>query len=326
MRYFLLLSLSFLLFSCGQEASQNGVFSGTLPESQGGRLDLIVVAEDALWGDITGEKFIKYFAPQQDGLPQAEPLFTVRQIPPKSFNDLLHRSRNLVIFEEAAEPKMQVREDVFARPQKVITFQAPNATEAAKLIITHHKDLVKLLHDSEMELLQKRITKKPQPLPQALKDHNVSMRIPASFELETEQDNLLVFWNKGLKTDQGIIIYFEPIEAGTALIGDDIIPLRDSLTSIHVPGDREGSYMIVEDYIPPVFENMEIDGQFAIETRGLWRTHGDFMGGAFINYTIFVENNNQRIMLDAFLYAPESKKRNLILELEAILRSIDITN
>lgn len=84
--------------------------------------------------------------------------------------------------------------------------------------------------------------------------------------------------------------------------------------------------MIVEDYIPPVFKNVDIDGQFAIETRGLWRTKGDFMGGSFINYTIFDENNNQRIMLDAFLYAPDSKKRNLVLELESILRTLKITN
>lgn len=326
MKNFLLLGLIAILFGCGQEGSQSKSSSTVLPESQGGRLDIIVVAEESWWGDIAGEKFIKYFAVEQDGLPQAEPIFTVRQVPHKAFNDLLHRSRNIVLFEEAPEAKMVVQNDVYARPQKVITFQGPDATAIAKLIIQDHKEVVNILHESEMKLLQKRVTAQPQPLPKTLKDHHVSMKIPASFVLETEKENLLVFWNKGLKTDQGIIIHFEPIEAGNALVGDDIIPLRDSLTTIHVPGDREGSYMIVEDYIPPVFKNVDIDGQFAIETRGLWRTKGDFMGGSFINYTIFDENNNQRIMLDAFLYAPDSKKRNLVLELESILRTLKITN
>lgn len=328
MRNYLLLSLILLLFGCGPDegATPGSKRSSVLPESQGGRLDIIVVAEESWWGDVAGEKFIKYFAVEQDGLPQAEPIFTVRQIPHKAFNDLLHRSRNIVLFEEAEEAKITVEHDLYARPQTVVIFQGPDATSIAKLIIQHHQELVDMLHDSEMELLQKRITAQPQPLPKVLKEHHVSMKIPASFVLETEQENLLVFWNKGLKTDQGIIIHIEPINAGQALIGDDIIPLRDSLTTIHVPGDREGSYMIVEDYIPPVLKNMELDGQFAIETRGLWRTKGDFMGGAFINYTIFDETNNQRIMLDAFIYAPESKKRNLVLELESILRTVDITN
>ena len=49
-------------------------------------------------------------------------------------------------------------------------------------------------------------------------------------------------------------------------------------------------------------------------------------GGSFINYTVFDETNNQRIMVDAFIYAPEIKKRNLVLELEAILRTLEITN
>ena len=326
MRNVLLLFVVLIFSGCGQDERNGGVSTNTLPKSHGGRLDIIVVAKESWWGEVAGEKFIKYFARQQDGLPQAEPIFTVRQIVPESFNDLLKRSRNLVLFEEAEEPELVIKENVYARPQKLILFKGPDATAIAKLIIKNAKELTTMLHFSEMKHLQQRITKQHQPVPAVLKEHNISMKIPESFQVESEQEDLLVLWNKGLKTDQGIIIYFEPIEAGSALIGDDIIPLRDSLTALHVPGDREGSYMVVEDYIPPVFENMEMDGQFAIEVRGLWRTKGDFMGGAFISYTIFDEINNQRIMLDAFLYAPESKKRNFLLELEAVLRTVEITN
>lgn len=289
-------------------------------------MDIIVVAEESVWSEVAGEKFIKYFAPQQDGLPQAEPIFTIRQIPPESFNSLLHRSRIIVVLEEGSESSLTVEKDKFARPQTFITFTAPSGTELAKLIIKNQEDLTKMLHDSEMEHLQKRITAKPQVVPQLLKDHHVSMKIPASFQIDQESENALVLWNKSLKSDQGILIYFEPLSEEDALIGDRIIPLRDSLTTHYIKGDREGSFMVVEDYIPPVFSNLKIDGNFAIETRGLWRTKGDFMGGSFINYTIFDETNNQRIMVDAFIYAPEIKKRNLVLELEAILRTLEITN
>lgn len=314
-----------LFFGCN-DGSESQIFSDTLPSSNGGRLDIIVVAKESIWGDVAGEKFIKYFAPQQDGLPQAEPLFTVRQVPPEAFNSLLHRSRNIVVLQEGPESKVTIEENKFARPQVFIALTAPNGTELAKLIIKNQAELTTMLHDSEVDYLQKSVTNKPQPVPPLLKDHQLSMKIPPSFKIDQETKNTLVLWNKSLKSDQGIIIHVEPLNGEETLLGDRIIPLRDSLTSHFIKGDREGSYMIVEDYIPPVFENLEIDGNFAIETRGLWRTKGDFMGGSFINYTVFDETNNQRVMVDAFIYAPETKKRNLVLELEAILRTLEVTN
>ena len=42
------------------------------------------------------------------------------------------------------------------------------------------------------------------------------------------------------------------------------------------------------------------------------------MGGPFINYT-FVDNNNKlTITIDVFIYAPSTKKRDLLLQVEAI--------
>lgn len=320
-----LLPILLLFFGC-QDGSESQVFSDTLPTSNGGRLDIIVVAKESTWSEVAGEKFIKYFAAQQDGLPQAEPIFTVRQVPPESFNSLLHRSRNIVVLQEGSEANVTIEKDKFAQPQIFITLTAPTEVELAKLIIQNQEELTTMLHDSEMEHLQKRVTAKSQPVPKLLKEHHVSMKIPPSFQIDQESPNTLVLWNKSLKSDQGILIYFEPLTGEETLLGDRIIPLRDSLTTLYIKGDREGSFMVVEDYIPPVFRNLKVNGNFAIETRGLWRTKGDFMGGSFINYTVFDETNNQRIMVDAFIYAPEIKKRNLILELEAILRTLEITN
>src|SRR5690606_11318570 len=175
------------------------------------------------------------------------------------FNSLLHRSRNIVGLEEGEETNVSVEKDKFARPQVFITFTAHSGIELAKLIIKNQDELTKMLHDSEVEYLQKTVNNKPQPVPQLLKDHHLSMKIPPSFKVDQETENTLVFWNKSLKSDQGIIIHVEPLSPEETLLGDRIIPLRDSLTSHFIKGDREGSYMVVEDYIPPVFENLKVD-------------------------------------------------------------------
>jgi hypothetical protein len=48
------------------------------------------------------------------------------------------------------------------------------------------------------------------------------------------------------------------------------------------------------------------------------------MGGSFLSYTVYDEKHDQLIYLDAFLYAPDQKKRNLMLRLEAILKTLEI--
>lgn len=322
-----LLALSLLIalsFSCDQNEAGQAMFADTLPKSNGGRLDIMVVAEEALWLDTPGDVFRTYFAQPLSGLPQSESIFSVRQVTPKQFNSLLERSRIVVVLQKG--PKgFSHNQNKYAKPQEFITFSAPDNAALIALIKEHQAETIEELHYLEMLHLQKRITAKPQAVSQTLSKHNVSMKIPPAYQKYVENENLLVYWNKTIKTQQGIMVYFEPIKDELA-IGERIIPLRDSLTQIHIPGDNEGSYMQVEDYIPPVFNNLDIDGRYSIETRGLWRTEGDFMGGGFLSYTIYDDINKQRITLDAFLYAPEINKRNYILELESILRSIEFIN
>lgn len=319
-----LLLISLFVASCNQDGSQP-VFSDVLPGSNGGRLDVLVVADEAVWQDEAGEVLKKYMTDIQYGLPQPEPKFTVRQVTHKQFNSLLHRTRNLVIL-DLDSTEYQSQKNMYAKPQLVYRFAAPTEAELAHLIREHQKEMVREIRQAKVNYLQKRLTVKHHLSHPTLENHHISIKIPEDYDLEQESKNLLVFWKKGLKSDQGIMIYIEPIDPGSGVLGERIIPLRDSLSQIHFQGEKEGTYMIVEDILPPTMENRELENQFTLETRGLWRTKGDFMGGPFINYTVFDEINNQRIMLDGFVYAPDQNKRNLLLELESILQSMEITN
>ena len=51
-------------------------------------------------------------------------------------------------------------------------------------------------------------------------------------------------------------------------------------------------------------EQTELDGQFAIQTRGLWRTENDFMGGPFINYTVYDDKSDIVYGIDGFVLFP----------------------
>ena len=50
----------------------------------------------------------------------------------------------------------------------------------------------------------------------------------------------------------------------------------------------------------------------------------DYMSGPFINYSIFDKENKQILVLEGFCYAPLKEKRDLMFELESIIKSIKI--
>ncbi len=320
----LLFLFAFLLVACnGDNTTGSRVFKDTLPDSNGGRLDLIVVAKESLWQTVAGDELRKTFSSPQPGLPQPEPEFTVRQIEPDKFNTLLQRARNIVVLEKA-EFGFTKQEDLWAEPQIVFNLAAEDERALSELVRARSEEMYKAFKELEVDILQKRLSAKVHKNLPLLEQHNVSMAIPTSFEVEVQQENLMVMWNKTLKTDQGIIIYFQPMTNERLGLGTEIIPLRDSLTALHVQSEREGAYMVTEDLIAPTIVNTQIADQFAIETRGLWRTKNDFKGGPFINYTVYDEANNQVIFLDGFIFSPETKKRNFVLELEAILKTLSI--
>lgn len=324
-----------IFFSCSNESGEGAKDTSappenstnrTRPSSNGGRLDLIVVSSNSVWEGIAGDAIRQVYASAQHGLPQGEPLFNVIHIETSKFNYILKRSRNIIVLEiNPDNVGAKLQKNSWAEPQLVAFYSAADSQGLVDLFEPSKEEVFEKFMDLEILTMQKRLKRgKFLSNPKVLTDHKVKMDIPNSFELDQENENLLVFWNKTVKTDQGIIIHFSPLNDDNLTVGSNTIPLRDSITKLYIHGQKEGSYMKTEMLLPPKITNIEIDDQFALETRGLWKTVGEFKGGPFINYTIYDEKNKQVIFLDAFIYSPETKKRNFLLELEAILKSLKI--
>ena len=146
------------------------------------------------------------------------------------------------------------------------------------------------------------------------------MTLSSGFEPTLEKDEILIFRQETKKTQQFMVFSKRPMR-DDLLPGQDIIEVRDSIGKKYFEGAREGSYFGTETLLPPQQRTAEIDGQFAVETRGLWKTFGDFMGGPFLSYTIYNDATNEVICIEGFIYGPDAKKRNIMLEMEAMMRS-----
>ena len=70
------------------------------------------------------------------------------------------------------------------------------------------------------------------------------------------------------------------------------------------------------------YQAITLQGKYCGVMRGLWRVQGDMMGGPFVSHTRLDEQNNRVIVVEGFVYAPETEKRNFIRRIEAALYTL----
>jgi hypothetical protein len=326
-KYFVFLLASLLFLACDDSPSSGKdepkTKSEILPRSNGSHAEMLALMSDELFSGKAGEQVLKLFASEQDGLPQPEPVFKVMRAEPQKANSLLKRNKSILLIEIADSSNVSIVKDIWARPQIVARVSAPTDEALAALLKEHGLTIVERFQEHDRKKMRAVLYKsRMRKLPESITSLGIkSMILTEGFKQTLDRENLKIFKNKALRTDQYMIMYTEPMRDGV-VSGEEIIRSRDSIGKNFVEGHRDSSYMATEMYIPPVQKIVEIGDMFAVETRGLWKTIGDFMGGPFLSYTIYDEVNNQIIVVEGMVYGPDSKKRNVLFELEVMMRSI----
>ena len=120
---------------------------------------------------------------------------------------------------------------------------------------------------------------------------------------------------------QGFFIHSEPYVSQDQLSLEHVLNRRDELTRKHVSGPTKGSYMTTERRYLPAYEEVEYEGMFALEVRGLWKMENDFMGGPFYSLTLVDAARGRLLTLEGYAYAPYFDKRPYIREVEGLIRT-----
>lgn len=317
-----LFSILFLLTSCGDGKDDPVVVSN----SSGNINNLTVVMDNDLWTGEVGEAVRTHLAAPVDGLPQEEPLFSLSQMPPEAFAGFSRKNRIFLYVRKGEEEGVKWSENAYARPQKGVMIQGENNEELIELIDKNAEKIISSFKKTELTEQQRRIKKSLKDVDALENSIGVTMNFPTAYRYAKKTDDF--FWiRKDIPTgSMEILVYEVPrhvIEKDTNIVAN-IIAMRDSIGKTHIPGRLPGSYMITEAaYAPYLFES-QIDEKFAWESKGIWEVKGDFMGGPFLNYAVLDEENDRYVVLEGFAFSPSARKRENMMELEAILKSARI--
>lgn len=297
----------------------------------GNAYDVMVVGNPTIWKDTAGRYLFNILDEDMPGLPQSEPLFNILFLNTNDFTNIVKPTRNIIFYKIDSllytQGKINFEKDRWAKTQAIINITAPSQEEMIKILQKKRKAMVDFFVDTECERSLLYFNKYRNTVGIQLAKDQLGIRIalPNYIDKSKTGDKFIWFSNNSLDVRMDVIAYRTPHVGDEDFSMERIIEKRDSITKKYIPGPSEGSYMCTEmEVIPPVDRHIRFKGKKCTEVRGLWRTEGDFMGGPFVSRTSLDSLHNEMVTIEAFVYAPEHKKRNKIRQVEAVLHSLEI--
>lgn len=345
MRIGLLFMLGLGLLSACEDGKQR-----TLPDALASSGDLVVISDKGIWNGKVGEAVRKTFASEQPGLPQSEPWFKLLHFEEGKFNGITQRYRSILLLttlDNASKTSRFIKElvgekqysqslndsnllfiqseDRWANGQKVMYVIGKDEASLARAITQRSISLRELLNKSELERTIKYLKNRPRNTSlekEVAAKTGLQLYLPQSYRSRVLTDSFV--WVSRELDDKTLNVFvgIRPYTSENQFFANAVLAYKDSLTRQFVPGPTPNSWYTTEYMMPIDTQAVVFSGQYALKMRGLWKVENDFMGGPFVNMTVYDVKRNRLLHLEGFVYYPKEKKRELLRELEGILASL----
>jgi hypothetical protein len=342
--YFVAIILSAVfLFNCSSKkgGEKNNSF---LPIARGADGVILVVMDTALWSDTLGAEIKKTFGDYIPGLPQDEPYFTLRVINPLKLNDILKAAKNMIFvttldkkgrqsnamrnfMTDESLKKIQrdtslyryTNRDAYARGQEILHLFGKDQNQLIAHIRANREQLRNYFLSIEKSRIAKSIfAKEEKAMAKVLKkDHGFSMRIPYGYDLAQNKKDFV--WIRFLdpEYEKNIFVHHAPYTSQEPF--QSPVDYRESITTKYIRDIEKPDLYMTLQKVPHTVKEINFNGKYAKETRGLWMFSDISGGGAFLSY-VFVDESQKRVYyVEGYAYAPSQDKREFMRELEVIL-------
>lgn len=339
-------SYSFLfivvLFSCS--GSDNPDY---FPKASGNPGDILLVMDSTQWKGPLGKEVRKVFAAPLPGVPQSEPVFNVVHVHPLR-KSLLHQMRNIVYvftLDQKTSGSIMVRKkftdqtiariksdtsfhlstrsNEFAKNQEVMYLFGNNEEQLTGYLRRQKQNIIDYFNKKERERLVKSLPRSSNsPANFLSREWDCDLRVPQTYKLADRTNDFAWFRLIGANSDRDVWVTWKPYESEYSLLPDSLISWRDQMLKNNIFEDpaKPASYLVTELEDAKVqARQVNFNGHFAIELRGLWRTNERTMGGPFLSYALVDEKRGRLYYLEGFAYNPGRDKREMLRELEVIL-------
>ncbi|MDG5766480.1 DUF4837 family protein [Balneolales bacterium ANBcel1] len=316
--------------------------------AQGGFSEIIVVMDSTEWDSPTADAIRATFGRERMTLPRPEARYDLRFMDLRTNRDLeyvknfkntifaapLEEESNVGAFIRAVmsdDIKQRIADgrnfafplkDRWYRDQWTLFLSATDHETLSRRIRESEKSLVGYLDELERERWQREIYRRGEQVHLAdslMKNHGFRIRVQHDYRIGVDTTNFVSMRRYLHDNDRWIwFAWFDDKDGMDGIDQEWINAVRDSLNEKYIRGTREESFVTTE--YRRAIETIEtrINGKPALETRGTWRMTNDLMGGPFLHYTVYDENQRRIYMMEFAQFAPRHSKRRFMNQFEAM--------
>ncbi len=343
----------------GASANESGaVFASGKSRAIGDVNRIVIVADRELLQTPVGDSIAYHYEQPYPLMPQPEPLYDLRYMTAEEItqNGPRRELRSYVIIADLrdeqssttrfvtqmlGEEKIRAAKEDYRKGTTVVTDQWANGQIVVYLYAEGPDQLADLVAQS-FSAAQKRINASDEEvlmanIYQSGRNRGVTDTVQkmVGLTLDVPQDYLIAKAEPGfvwLRRDlndvvQNLLISEVPYKGGTQMSTDSAVAYRNRISRDAVRTNTKGSVMSTNDRdLPIVRESITVDGVEALAAKGVWEMSNDYMGGPFFTYLIPDAEKGKLYVVDAFVYAPGSKKgkRNYMQQLETIVKNAEL--
>lgn len=342
---------AFVFSGCQNNSSDNS--DSNKPKARGTLGEIILVIDSTKYAGPVGDALRDIFESNIEGIIREESMFYMRKVDPTKMTRMLRMASNIIFvtsFDDRSAGSRTIankfppesieksradstlfmlrNKNQFAVGQEVIYLFGENEQELIANMEANKDLLQSIFSSKEKEILGKALFNRinGEGVAKGIENFGVKLNLPASYQLAKENDDFLWFRQPTIgvdKPDISLFFYQTTYEDESQVFPENIIKLRDEITKQNIFGDpaKPESYTVLEKQIPPAFKSIRIDGQYAVEMRGSWKTNNLSMGGSFLSYTVVDEAKGKIFYMDGFVYYPNEAHRASLREIETILQA-----
>jgi hypothetical protein len=224
-----------------------------------------------------------------------------------------------------------VRHDVWRRGQTVVFATGPDEEAVAQALLESDDSVDRGLERGTRAILMRDMFdrgRQPELEDTLMANHGFAVNMQHDYFIARSEPGFV--WLRRVLTDtwRSVFVYYE----------DDVDPLqitpayaralRDSLTAVHVEGSR-GGFVQIDDRLPFEASEVEFQGRYAIELRGVWAMFGTTddgrrfasMAGPFVTYVFYDEGQRRLYLIDGMVFAPNNPKLPFLRQVEVIAQT-----
>lgn len=346
--------LAVFLLSCGPNTPQERTL--TLPSAIGNAHQMLLVADENFQKSSLIDSIDFYISNVFMIVPKMENRIDMDMVKPKDFQGYYKQRRHIIFIDaldrqsatakairkalgeekvrRAKEDKsyrMAVENNKWAKGQQIIYLFAPTMDELGEVIEKFSNRIIKKVYDFDEPLVRASAFAgglNEGTIGELQSKLNLRIDIPQGYKIASDKfidDNTMWLRQENSRIGYNLIVRTMDYNEGSELTKENIIKIRNEIGKAYISTRIKGAYMAteVQNRPFPVFNETNINGNYALEARGLYKMVGDYMGGPFISYMVYNKAANRVVFMDGFLQAPAKEgHREFLLRLDLIMNTL----